>query len=234
MPLRGILGRMKQCAASVRRFVRAKRWWLFGGGMTLVLLVSATPIYAVVAARGKIYSVQTVPQHDVAIVFGAGVYPDGTPTPYLESRLITAVQLYKAGKVKALLMSGDNSTTHHNEPVVMERYAVAHGVPASKIVLDYAGYDTYDSCYRIHHLFGVDSTILVSHGYHLPRALMTCSNIGIQSVGVRADRPGTSYSKNYLAREVLSLNKASIQLLLHAKPGVLGPQETGVAKALQD
>lgn len=115
----------------------------------------------------------------------------------------------------------------------MKRYVVAHGVPAAKVVLDYAGYDTYDSCYRAHHLFGVNTAILVSHGYHLPRALMTCKDIGIQSVGVSADRPGSNYSKNYIVREVVSMNKAGIQLLFQAKPGVLGPQEPGVLDALR-
>lgn len=232
--MRQLGGYIHRVWAKIWRFACARRWWLVSVAALLLVLVSAVPLYAVMAARGKIYSVQTVPKHDVAIVFGAGVYPNGTPTPYLESRLIAAVQLYKAGKAKVLLMSGDNSTTHHNEPAVMAHYAEEHGVPASRIVLDYAGYDTYDSCYRVHHLFGVDSAILVSHGYHLPRALMTCGGIGIQSVGVRADRAGTSYSKNYLAREVLSLNKAGVQLLLKTKPGVLGPQESGVMNALRD
>jgi vancomycin permeability regulator SanA len=216
----------------LRRFLGVKRWWLVGTGIVLALLLFVMPVYATCTSAGKIYTVSTVPKHDVAVVFGAGVYPDGKPTPYLESRLIMAVRLYQAGKVKVLIMSGDNSTARYNEPVAMKRYAMRQGIPASKIVLDYAGYDTYDTCYRVHHLFGVSSAVLVSHGYHLPRALMTCGGIGIQSVGVKADRTGTGYSKNYLLREILSLNKAGVQLLLHSKPAVLGPKESSVSDAL--
>lgn len=195
--------------------------------------MAAIPVYALWTSRGNIFNVSSVPKHSVAIVFGAGVYPDGTPTPYLESRLIVAIQLYRAGKTNVLIMSGDNSTMHYNEPAAMKRYAIRHGVPAAKIVLDYAGYDTYDTCYRAHAIFGVSSAILVSHGYHLPRALMTCRGIGVQSVGVRADRAGTSYSKNYLLREVLSLNKAGVQLLFKVTPGVLGPEDHSVTDALK-
>jgi vancomycin permeability regulator SanA len=182
-------------------------------------------------ARGEEFSATNVPKHDVAIVFGAGVYPDGTPTPFLQSRLLAAIQLYKDGKVRVLLMSGDNRTSHYDEPTVMKKFAVAHGVPARAVVLDYAGYNTYDTCYRVHYLFGVNSAILVTHGYHLPRALLTCNSLDIKSVGVKADRANSSFSKNYLLREVLSTNKAVIQLIFKFKPGVLGPKLNAVTTA---
>lgn len=201
--------------------------------MIAVVLITLVPLYAVHAAVGKIYASGSVPKHDVAIVFGAGVWPNGAPTPYLESRLLAAINLYKTGKIKVLLMSGDNSTAHYNEPAAMKRYVVARGVPASSVVLDYAGYDTYDTCYRAHNLFGVTSAILVTHGYHLPRALWTCNSLGIRSVGVSADRPDSDYPKTmYMLREVVSLNKAALQLLLKPQPTVLGPKEDGVTAAL--
>ncbi len=208
-----------------------KRWIFAILGLGVVLILIA-PLYTVSAARGKIYSVTNVPKRDVAIVFGAGVYQDGTPTPFLESRLLAGIKLYDAGKARVLVMSGDNRTTHYNEPAAMKRYAVTHGVPARAVVLDYAGYDTYDTCYRVHNLFGVDSAILVTHGYHLPRAMLTCNSLGIKSVGVKADRSNISFSKNYLAREVLSINKSAVQLIFKPKPGVLGPKVNSVWTAL--
>lgn len=93
--------------------------------------------------------------YDVAIVLGAGVLPSGEPTPYLQRRLDSAVDLYKAGIVKTLLLSGDNSASHYNEPVAMQRYVAEQGVPRTATVLDYAGFNTYDSCYRAEALFGV-------------------------------------------------------------------------------
>lgn len=203
-----------------------------GGLVAFLVLLSISPAYATFAARGEVYSAADVPKHNVAIVFGAGVYPDGTPTPFLQSRLLAAIKLYQLGKARVLLMSGDNSSSHYNEPVAMKRYVVAHGVPANAVVLDYAGYDTYDTCYRVRRLFGVDSAILVTHGYHLPRALMTCNDLGIKSVGVKADRVGSSFSKAYLVREVLSTNKAIFQLIFKPKPAVLGPKIDSVSAAL--
>lgn len=219
-------------ASRVLHFLRYQMRWIVVGTAIFLALLSAAPVYASLASRGEVYSVANVPKHSLAVVFGAGVYPSGEPTPFLQSRLLTAVQLYTAGKVRVLLMSGDNSSSHYNEPVAMKRFVVAHGVPAGAVVLDYAGYDTYDTCYRVHNLFGVDSAILVTHGYHLPRALMTCNDLGIKSVGVKADRAGSSFSKTYLIREVLSTNKALFQLTFKPKPAILGPKVNSVPAAL--
>ncbi len=213
-------------------WVLSRKWRVVGFCMAGIMLLAIAPVYTFTAMRGKEYSISNVPKHDVAIVFGAGVYPDGTPTPFLESRLLAAIKLYKAGKTRVIVMSGDNRTTHYDEPTAMKQYVVDRGIPARDVVLDYAGYDTYDTCYRVHNLFGVNSAILVTHGYHLPRAILTCSKLGINSVGIKADRTGSSFSKNYLAREILSINKAAIQVIFKPKPGVLGPPENGVNAAL--
>lgn len=143
--------------------------------------------YAADYARGKIYSAEAVPTARVAIVFGAGLQRDGTPTAVLRDRVETAVKLYTAGKVEKLLMSGDNRFVNYNEPGAMRTYAEALGVPAQDIVLDYAGRRTYDTCYRARQIFGVKDAILVTQDFHLPRALVTCNNLGIQASGVQAD-----------------------------------------------
>ncbi len=212
-------------------WTRRRLRWIVLSACSLGLLISAAPIYAVLASRGEVYTVSSVPAHDVALVFGAGI-SKGVPTPYLASRLRTAIQLYKQGRVRVLLMSGDNSTARYDEPSAMKKYVVTHGVPASAVVLDYAGFDTYDTCYRARDIFGVKSAVLVSHGYHLPRALLTCNALGVKSVGVSASQPSSSYSKSYLAREVLSLNKAVVQMVLRMKPKILGPKENTVTAAL--
>jgi len=127
-----------------------------------------------------------------------------------------------------LLLSGDNSTSHHNEPVAMRRYAEQLGVPAEAIVLDYAGFNTYDTCYRAAAIFGVHDAILVSHAYHLPRALMTCDRLGVHSVGMAAEqagRIGRDFSVNYLLREVVSTDKAGLQVVFKPQPTVLGCAE---------
>ncbi len=127
------------------------------------------------------------PQKPVAIVFGAAVYGGGRLSPMLRDRVETAVQLYHAGKVRRLLLSGDNSTPEYNEPAAMMAYSVERGVPAEAIQPDYGGRRTYDSCYRARHIFQVQEAVLVTQEFHLPRALFTCAGLGIEATGVIAD-----------------------------------------------
>jgi len=140
-------------------------------------------------AHSKTFSqVDTTPAGRVAIVFGAGLWRDGKPTPVLRDRVATAASLYFAGKVEKLLMSGDNRFDTYNEPAAMRDYAVELGVPEEAIVLDYAGQRTYDTCYRARDIFGIRQAILVTQAFHLPRALYTCNKLGVRAIGVPADR----------------------------------------------
>jgi vancomycin permeability regulator SanA len=121
-------------------------------------------------------------------VFGAGLWRDGSPTPVLRDRVATAADLYFDGKVEKLLMSGDNRFESYNEPAAMREYALLLGIPDDAIVLDYAGRRTYDTCYRARDIFKVKQAILVTQRFHLPRALYICNVLGLQSIGVTADR----------------------------------------------
>ena len=141
----------------------------------------------VLYAKPRTFSVKDVSPRRVAIVFGAGLWRDGTPTPVLRDRVQIAANLYFEGKVEKLLMSGDNRFVDYNEPESMRQYALSLGVPDEAIVLDYAGRRTYDTCYRARDIFRVDSAILVTQGFHLPRALFLCNMLGVDGVGVPAD-----------------------------------------------
>jgi len=135
-----------------------------------------------------IEKVGDAPQIPAAIVFGAGLWGDGSPTPVLKDRVATAAELFFEGKVEKLLMSGDNRVVNYNEPAAMRDYALELGVPNEAIVLDYAGRRTYDTCYRARDIFKVKKALLVTQKYHLFRALYICNNLGVQSMGVIADR----------------------------------------------
>lgn len=150
-----------------------------------------------VYARSHIINIEKVQPSPVAIVFGAGLWRDGTPTPVLRDRVETAAELYFAGKVEKLLMSGDNSRQDYNEPQAMRDYAISLGVPDAAIALDYAGRRTYDTCYRARDIFGIRSAILVTQSFHLPRAIYTCNALGIKATGVPADQ--LDYRKGSLA-----------------------------------
>ncbi len=200
----------------------------------LVILLSALALALLLSrlwtglyARTRTYSVTDVPVRRVVIVFGAGLWRDGSPTPVLQDRVATAVELYQAGKVEKLLLSGDNRFLHYNEPAAMQRLALALGVPEEDLVLDYAGRRTYDTCYRARAIFGVEQAILVTQAFHLPRAIYTCNQLGVEAVGVRADRrpyPRTSMLY-WNGRELLATLTALLDVhLLHPLP-VLGQPE---------
>jgi len=161
----------------------------------------------------------------VAIVFGAGLWRSGAPTPVLADRVTTAVELYEQGVVEKILLSGDNSDPGYNEPEAMRQLALRLGVPEEALVLDFAGRRSYDTCYRARHVFGVQRAIAVTQAYHLPRAVYSCRELGIDTQGVAADR--RRYSRGpYLywrLREVAATLGAVLDLhVLHSQP-VLGP-----------
>ncbi len=156
-------------------------------GLFVFFIFGLVRFVVVLVAKPKTFSVDDVPVRRVAIVFGAEVKRDGTPSAVLRDRVKTAVELYKSGKVEKLLMSGDNRFVDYNEPEAMRQYAVSLGVPDEAIALDYAGRRTYDTCYRAREIFQVDSAILVTQGFHLPRALFLCNSFGVEAVGVKAD-----------------------------------------------
>jgi SanA protein len=166
------------------------KWtWRVIRTLTLLgLLVLFLPrLITAVYAAFRTYSVENVSTARVAIVFGAGLRRDGSPTAVLRDRVETAARLYFMGKVEKLLMSGDNSFVEYNEPEAMRQHALSLGVPDEAIVLDYAGRRTYDTCFRARDIFGVESAILVTQDFHLPRALFTCNALGVKAAGVGAN-----------------------------------------------
>ena len=182
------------------------------------------------AARGAVYrEVAATPQRRVAIVFGAQVLPGGRPSNALAYRLDAAIALYHAGKVERLLMTGDHGTPDYDEPGAMRAYAVARGVPDEAIAVDYAGFRTYDGCYRARAVFGVDEALLVTQAYHLPRALYTCSGLGVRAIGFEA-RPFVGPAaraarwREHPARWVAWWQVA----VTRPEPRYIGPRETAL------
>ena len=190
--------------------------------LTAALLLAAGLLtYADVRReRGAIVGAADAPARPVAIVFGAA-------GEILEDRVSTGVELYKAGKVQKLLMTGDNSRDGYNEPEAMRRQAIAEGVPPSAIVCDYAGFRTYDSLYRAHAIFGVSSALLVTQRYHLPRALFLAHRLGIKdAVGVDAAKRNYVGQWGFDVREIAAVEVAWFQATItHPRPKFLGKPE---------
>lgn len=193
---------------------------------TLVLPFAVRGLVAL-WARSLTYEADAVPARRVALVLGARVYSSGRLSAMLADRVAMAADLYEAGEVDLLLMSGDNSSADYNEPDAMRDYAVRLGVPADAIAVDYGGRRTYDSCYRARHVFRVDDAVVVSQAFHLPRALMLCRGLGIDAVGVAADvqRPW-GYSRRSMAysraREYPATLLALVDVVRRPLPPVMG------------
>jgi SanA protein len=192
-----------------------------------VIILALSRLVTGIYARSRTFTVENVPTRRVAIVFGAGLWRNGTATPVLKDRVQMAANMYFAGKVEKLLMSGDNRFVEYNEPAVMREVALSLGVPETAIVVDFAGRRTYDTCYRARAIFGVTEAILVTQAFHLPRAIYECSRLGIDSVGVNADL--RVYSKSSVlywnARELFATVAALWDLNISHPVPVLGNPE---------
>ena len=218
---------------SLRTHAGRRRCFQFLSAAAILLFVPIT----FVRSEGDpyVYSAAAVPAEPVGIVFGAEVVGD-QPGSYLQGRLDLALRLWHAGKFKVFLVTGDNSTPTYDEPKAMRDYLVAHGVPADVIVLDYAGFDTWQSCDRANRVFGVSKAILVSQTFHIPRALYLCRAAGIEAYGVGdanvlSEGSALDYARNS-AREVAASFNAVYQATLKPDPTFLGPADDGVARAL--
>jgi SanA protein len=195
--------------------------------LILVLVFFIPRLIALLYSLPRTYQPADVPSGRVAIVFGAGLRRDGSPSPVLRDRVATAAGLYFSGKVEKILMSGDNRFIYYNEPGAMRQYALDLGVPDEAIVLDYAGRRTYDTCYRAKAIFQVEEAILVTQQFHLPRALYTCNKLGLPSVGVPADQLDY-FSRSRLYWNLREIPATSVALweIYIAKPiPVLGDPE---------
>jgi vancomycin permeability regulator SanA len=195
------------------------KWFLLQGRSIFLLsigLAILTPIglnyYVKIFTNSYRYNdPANVPPENVAIVFGAGVWADGTPSPMLADRVQAAVDLYKLGRIRKILMTGDNSSPYYNEVKAMMIYAEEKGVPNSDITLDYAGFSTYESCYRAKEIFGVKQAVLITQSYHLPRAVYTCRALGVEAVGLGTPDWGKFRNNSmiqYNTREVFAVVKA--------------------------
>ena len=211
----------------IRRLLRfLSRFLLVLAGLGILALVLPRLITGLYS-RSRLIAPDQLDNQRVAIVFGAGLWRDGTPTPVLRDRVATAADLYFSGRVKKLLMSGDNRFVEYNEPGAMSEYAISLGVPPEDIVLDYAGRRTYDTCYRAREIFGVGEAVLVTQEYHLPRAIYTCNMLDVTAVGTPADQ--RVYRRRSLAfwntRELLATLIAFWDLHVSHPQPVLGEPE---------
>lgn len=161
-------------------------------------------------------------QRPAVLVLGAAVYQDDKISDVFADRLDTAIDIYQAGLVKKIIISGDHGKSGYDEVSVAKNYLLEKNIPAEDIFLDHAGFDTFDSVYRAKNIFQAESLLIVTQNFHLARALYIANRINLDAWGCRADRrfyQNIEYMKN---REKLAKVKAWLDINLKSKPRFLG------------
>ncbi|QQL44116.1 SanA/YdcF family protein [Sulfuriroseicoccus oceanibius] len=206
-----------------------RRWWFRWGLrllLALVLVIVVADVRVRLAARGRLYdSASALPDEGrVALVLGCSpLTVDGRPNLFFETRMDRAAELWHSGKVRALILSGDNSERYYNEPAAMRAALLERGVPKESLVRDFAGFRTLDSVVRSSEVFGQCELVIVSQRFHNQRAITIARHHGIDAVGVNASAVhGVGGVKVWL-RERLARVKLLLDLyVLRTEPRFLG------------
>lgn len=191
-------------------------------GCIVLLVVLSINIRVVTLANKYKHSVDEMPKTDVALVLGALVHKDGTPSKILADRLDFSIDLYKKDKVSKILVSGDNSRKEYNEVIAMKKYIVDKGVNEDDVYMDYAGFSTYDSVYRAKEIFGIKNMVVVTQDYHLSRGVYIARKLGIDAYGTSSDKHHYPKLIIYKIREALARCKDFVFVNIDKKPVCLG------------
>ena len=201
-------------------------------GFCGLLLLFALTVYicdrkAKNAARGRLFSyTNEIPYNKVGLLLGTSKWIGEVINPYYENRITAARDLFKAGKIKYLIISGDNGRTDYNEPATMRSDLMLQGVDSAKIFLDYAGFRTFDSMIRLKEVFGQDSVTVISQQFHNERAIYIAGREKIFAVGYNAADVTGSGSVKTALREKLARVKMIMDYWFHVKPKYLGTKIT--------
>jgi vancomycin permeability regulator SanA len=208
--------------------------WIAGLVALGVVAYVGSVLWISVAASGHTSDVADAPEAPVVIVLGAQI-KDGKPMAFLKGRLDAAVQLVEEGKASAVLVSGDASGASGDEIAAMTNYLVEQGIDKRRIVGDPYGLDTYDTCSRAIHTYGVSKALIVTQGYHVPRAVALCRDAGIDADGVNSDCGCSTPTliKNAAREWILAKPKAAIDMLSGRDAKVTSPPEDSVKSAVR-
>jgi SanA protein len=208
----------------LRRWPRLSKLAI-SGAVLLALTIALANAYVLLGAAGESTAdIAAVPRAQVAIVPGALVNPDGTMSTMLGDRVRQASRLWHAGKVDKILVSGDHHTWAYDEPDTMRKALVRDGVPPRDVFEDHAGFDTWATMVRARGIFGIRKAVVVTQGFHMPRALFLADAAGIDASGLTSDlHPYGVQGTKSGAREVLSRVKAVADVSLDT-PAMAGPK----------
>jgi SanA protein len=200
--------------------------WIPGGLIVVAVLIVGVPNAIVLIGAGRAgHDPARAARAEIALILGASVYDDGTPTDALADRLAAGAALYRDGRVKRVLVSGERATAAFDQVDVMRRELVRMGVPDREIFTDHGGFDTWDSMVRARKVYDVRSAVVVTQGWHMPRALWLGKRAGLRVHGLVADpiKPG-EHERSYATSEIFARVKALIDVVANREPAYLGPQ----------
>jgi len=205
------------------RKIRWKAAWL---GLLILLVPVAINVWMVRSGAARTFSDPAgLPVNDVGLVLGASARTfGGYANPHFQARVAAAAKLYQAGKVKHLLLSGDNHVKGYDEPSDMKEALMKLGVPESAMTLDYAGFRTLDSVARAKAVFGQTRLTVITDDFHVSRALFLCRAEGIEAVAFCSDAVPLKDSGKTRMREWLARVKAWLDVyVLQTGPRFYGP-----------
>ncbi len=206
--------------------------WLIKGSVTLgvvaLLFLLISNLWIVNSTKDRIFdSIENAPSTDIALVLGTSPkLMSGDPNPYFQERIRLAAELLKQGKVKHIIVSGDNRSKYYNEPIKMYNALLELGVDKENIHLDYAGLRTLDSIVRCKEIFGQDNITIITQPFHSYRALFISNYHNIDAFSLSVTNIPDDFSYKVKAREYLARALAVLDLyILHREPKYLGEKE---------
>ena len=218
---------MKSLFLKIKKLLINK--WTITSLILLVCFIIFSNVWIIQSSKKNIYNsiTETPKGNQIALILGTSRYVKGGYTNlFFKYRIEAAVKLYKSGKIKHILVSGDNRKENYNEPKEMLKALIKEGIPENAITLDYAGFRTLDSVIRCKKVFGQNKFIIISQRFHLERALFIAKKYDIDAIGFSAQYPPGNYSTKTRIREYFAKTLAVIDLyIIYKKPKFLGKKE---------
>lgn len=214
----------------MKKLIKSSKWvrrikWSILTGVVLVFAVIVCANYAVRhTAKAFIYqNIDSIPQNKAGLLLGTSkLLRSGLPNQYFQNRIQATVDLYKAGKIEVVVISGDNSREGYNEPEDMKSELMLRGIPEDKIYLDYAGFRTLDSVVRMEKIFGQKSFTIISQKFHNQRAIYIAYAKGLQAVGYNTEDVNAYSGFKTQLREKFARVKLFLDLWTGKNPKFLG------------
>lgn len=212
---------MKNIIQNIKVKLKRNRLFLFQLSIPIFMFSLFCNFIVIENVSNQYNSIDAIPYNEFGLVLGTSKYlKSGNINPYFQNRISATIELFKANKIKYILISGDNSRNDYNEPLDFKTELIKLGIPEDKIFLDFAGFRTLDSVIRAKKIFGLQDFTIISQDFHNTRALFIANCNKINAVAYNADN--TKFKTLNLTREYLARTKVILDIILKIQPKYLG------------